>query len=154
MSRPIAVITDIHGNVPALEAALDRIEELDVDEAYCGGDLVGYGPRPNEICRTCSRSGPQHVRTDRTGRRLRHPPLRPYAQTLGPRVRRRPFRQLRLGGKPKDGDPRGSFALLEEQDGDVNVSIERVAYDAQAVATEIRNAGLPYELADQLVRAE
>jgi diadenosine tetraphosphatase ApaH/serine/threonine PP2A family protein phosphatase len=57
-------------------------------------------------------------------------------------------------GKPKDGDPRGSFALLEEQDGDVNVSIERVAYDAQAVATEIRNAGLPYEVADQLVRAE
>jgi putative phosphoesterase len=47
-------------------------------------------------------------------------------------------------GKPKDGDPCGSFALLEEQDGDVNVSIERVAYDAQAVATEIRNAGLPY----------
>lgn len=52
MSRRVAVITDIHGNRPALEAALRRIEELDVDETYCGGDLVGYGPRANEICRT------------------------------------------------------------------------------------------------------
>jgi putative phosphoesterase len=57
-------------------------------------------------------------------------------------------------GKPKDGDPRGSFALLDQRDGDVNVSIERVAYDAEAVATEIHNVGLPHELADQLVRAE
>lgn len=57
-------------------------------------------------------------------------------------------------GKPKDGDPRGSFALLEEEDGDVNVSIERVAYDAQAVGTEIRDVGLPRELADQLLGAE
>jgi diadenosine tetraphosphatase ApaH/serine/threonine PP2A family protein phosphatase len=57
-------------------------------------------------------------------------------------------------GKPKDGDPRGSFALLEDEDGDVNVSIERVAYDVHAVAAEIGNVGLPRELADQLVRAE
>jgi putative phosphoesterase len=46
-----AVITDIHGNLPALEAALARIEELGIDAVYCGGDLVGYGPWPNEVCR-------------------------------------------------------------------------------------------------------
>jgi putative phosphoesterase len=45
-----AVITDIHGNLPALEAALARIEELDIESVFCGGDLVGYGPRPNEVC--------------------------------------------------------------------------------------------------------
>ncbi len=45
-----------------------------------------------------------------------------------------------------------SVALLEDQDGDVTVFIERVAYDAQAVATEIRDVGLPHEPADQLVR--
>jgi putative phosphoesterase len=56
-------------------------------------------------------------------------------------------------GKPKDGDPRGSFALLQERDSAVDVSIERVAYDTHAVATEIRSVGLPPELADQLVRA-
>jgi hypothetical protein len=40
------VITDIHGNLGALEAALARIDELGIDEIYCGGDLVGYGPDP------------------------------------------------------------------------------------------------------------
>jgi putative phosphoesterase len=47
----VAVVTDIHGNLPALEAALRRIEELGIERVYCGGDLVGYGPRPNEVCR-------------------------------------------------------------------------------------------------------
>src|ERR671919_629754 len=49
--RAVAVITDIHGNLQALEAALARIEELGIAEVYCGGDLVGYGPWPNEVCR-------------------------------------------------------------------------------------------------------
>ena len=46
----IAVITDIHGNLPALEASLEAIDALGIDEVYCGGDLVGYGPHPNEVC--------------------------------------------------------------------------------------------------------
>jgi putative phosphoesterase len=46
-----AVITDIHGNLPALQAVLGGIDELGVDNVYCGGDLVGYGPHPNEVCR-------------------------------------------------------------------------------------------------------
>jgi protein phosphatase len=44
MSGAVAVITDIDGNLPALEAALGRIECLGIDQVYCGGDLVGYGP--------------------------------------------------------------------------------------------------------------
>ena len=46
----VAVITDVHGNLPALEAALARIDELGIEQIYCGGDLVGYGPWPNEVC--------------------------------------------------------------------------------------------------------
>ena len=46
----VAVIADIHGNLPALEASLREIERLGVDAVYCGGDLVGYGPHPNEVC--------------------------------------------------------------------------------------------------------
>jgi putative phosphoesterase len=46
----VAVITDLHANLPALHAALDRIGELGIDSIYCGGDLVGYGPHPNEVC--------------------------------------------------------------------------------------------------------
>ncbi len=46
----VAVITDIHANLQALEATLARIDELAIEDIYCGGDLVGYGPRPNEVC--------------------------------------------------------------------------------------------------------
>ena len=40
------VIADVHGNVHALSAVLSRL--ADVDGWICAGDLVGYGPRPNE----------------------------------------------------------------------------------------------------------
>ena len=56
-------------------------------------------------------------------------------------------------GKPKDGDPRGAFAILGSDGDPVRVTIERVEYDAQAVAEEARRAGLPGELADKLVVA-
>jgi putative phosphoesterase len=46
----VAVTTDIHGNLPALNATLERIEQLGIDRVFCGGDLVGYGPSPNEVC--------------------------------------------------------------------------------------------------------
>lgn len=43
-----AVITDIHANLPALEAVLAATEELAVDEVWCLGDVVGYGADPDE----------------------------------------------------------------------------------------------------------
>jgi predicted phosphodiesterase len=42
------VIADIHGNLNALEAVLAAVERAGVDGWLCAGDLVGYGPRPNE----------------------------------------------------------------------------------------------------------
>ncbi len=45
----MAVISDIHGNSYALEAVLKDIESRGVSNVYCAGDLVGYGPRPNEV---------------------------------------------------------------------------------------------------------
>ena len=50
MQDAVAVITDIHANLPALQAVLARIDELAIRRTYCGGDLVGYGPHPNEVC--------------------------------------------------------------------------------------------------------
>ena len=41
-----AVISDIHGNLEALRAVLDRIKQLDISEVICLGDIVGYGPDP------------------------------------------------------------------------------------------------------------
>jgi diadenosine tetraphosphatase ApaH/serine/threonine PP2A family protein phosphatase len=42
-----AVITDIHGNLPALEAVLASIEDIEVEEVWCLGDMVGYGAQPD-----------------------------------------------------------------------------------------------------------
>ena len=46
----VAVISDIHANLHALEAVLAALEEEPHDALWCLGDLVGYGPRPNECC--------------------------------------------------------------------------------------------------------
>lgn len=43
----IAFISDVHANLEALEAALGRIRELDVDRVVCLGDLVGYNADPD-----------------------------------------------------------------------------------------------------------
>ena len=45
----IALISDIHANLPALEAVLRDIDKIGVDAIYHLGDLVGYAPWPNEV---------------------------------------------------------------------------------------------------------
>jgi predicted phosphodiesterase len=45
----IALFSDIHANLPALEAVMDDIEQRNIDALYCLGDLVGYAPWPNEV---------------------------------------------------------------------------------------------------------
>ncbi|MDP2400766.1 MAG: metallophosphoesterase family protein [Actinomycetota bacterium] len=47
--RRIALFSDIHANLPALQAVLADIESSDVAERYCLGDLVGYGPEPEAV---------------------------------------------------------------------------------------------------------
>jgi putative phosphoesterase len=56
-------------------------------------------------------------------------------------------------GKPRDGDPRAGFAVLNALDSTIEVEIVRVAYAAATVADEMRAAGLPEELAAKLVDA-
>lgn len=239
MSDAVAVITDIHGNLPALEAALARIDELGIERVYCGGDLVGYGPHPNEVCAViaeraiptihgnydhaiardledcgCAYVTPQDrelgrksvewtlAHTDRAAKdfmrtlpfdlRLRvgeagvhlvhgsprkvneylfaDKPARLYerlaaAETGAALVfghTHKPWvhdyggvRFVNCGsvGKPKDGDARGAFAVLRAAGSTVEVTIERVVYDADRVAAEVRAVGLPGELADNLLLA-
>jgi len=47
--RKVAFISDIHSNLEALNAVLEDAKSKKVDEIYCIGDLVGYGPNPNEV---------------------------------------------------------------------------------------------------------
>ena len=51
----VAIVSDIHSNLQALEAVLAAIDEEAPDELWCLGDLVGYGPRPNECCAAIAR---------------------------------------------------------------------------------------------------
>jgi putative phosphoesterase len=238
-ARPVAVITDIHGNLPALEAALSRIDALGIEAIYCGGDLVGYGPHPNEVCalieerriptihgnydyaiardlddcgcayitphdrelgqrsviwtlaNTDQRSkdfmkglpfdlhfavGEQQVHLVHGSPRkvneylFEDKPASLYERLAGdedddvlvfghthkPWVR--DFGGVRFVncgsvGKPKDGDPRGAFAILTAGAAGIEVTIERAEYDAGAVAAEVREAGLPGEFADKLLVA-
>jgi putative phosphoesterase len=239
MDERAAVITDIHANLPALRAALRRIEDLGIERTYCGGDLVGYGPHPNEVCALLAERGiptiygnydyaiardledcgcayvTPHDReigqrsvewtlahTDEAAKTfmrdlpfdLRFPvggtavhlvhgsprkvneylfedkPARLYERlasaedadalvfghTHKPWVREHGgvlFVNCGSVGKPKDGDPRGAFAVLTASRGTLEVAIERVEYDADAVAAEVRAAGLPAEFADKLLIA-
>ena len=44
----IAIISDIHANLEALQSSLQYLKENQVAKIYCLGDVVGYGPNPNE----------------------------------------------------------------------------------------------------------
>jgi predicted phosphodiesterase len=44
----VAVLSDVHANLAALEAVLVDVDASSVDEIWCLGDLTGYGARPNE----------------------------------------------------------------------------------------------------------
>lgn len=236
----VAIITDIHANLPALEACRNAIEAIGVDGVYCGGDLVGYGPHPNEVCGLIEKSGiptiygnydyaiardltdcgcayvdkhdrelgqrsvewtlahtskeakdfmrglPFDLRFPLGNQRVRlvHGSPRKVNEYLFEDKPQKTFERIAAlsdcdvlvfghthkpwihsyggvlfvncgsVGKPKDGDPRAAFALLEtDATGNVAASIERVPYDAEAVAREVASAGLPGEYAEKLVAA-
>jgi predicted phosphodiesterase len=43
-----AIISDIHSNYAALKAVLEDIDQKNIKEVFCLGDIVGYGPEPRE----------------------------------------------------------------------------------------------------------
>lgn len=45
----IAILSDIHGNLEALESVLIEISRRKIDKIICLGDLIDYGPNPNEV---------------------------------------------------------------------------------------------------------
>jgi predicted phosphodiesterase len=51
----IAILSDIHSNIEALEAVLGVCDRLGVTEYLCLGDVIGYGPDPLAVTRTAQR---------------------------------------------------------------------------------------------------
>jgi predicted phosphodiesterase len=43
----IALLSDVHGNLPAFKAVLADVESASVEQVWCLGDLVGYGAQPD-----------------------------------------------------------------------------------------------------------
>ena len=43
-----AILSDVHGNLEALQAVLEDVSRRPVEDVYCLGDVVGYGPNPRE----------------------------------------------------------------------------------------------------------
>ena len=255
----IAFFSDLHGNLAALQAVLEDIDRREVDMAFCGGDLVGYGAFPNEVidllrlrqwpvimgnydqgvgqdaddCGCAYRDEVSRALGQRsmawTKKRvtagnkayLRNLPTKiglvingkkilmvhgsprrineylfedrpvsavarlfqaeeaeviicghthlPYIRGMiveesretgaGPAgqtsTRLLPgghFILINGGsvGKPKDGDPRASYALIDYQDGNWQNEIIRVGYDVETMARAIEQSGLPLEYAEQL----
>lgn len=48
MKNKIAIFSDIHGNLQALESIIKDIKEKRIDNVYCLGDVIGIGPNPKE----------------------------------------------------------------------------------------------------------
>lgn len=48
-----AIISDIHGNLEALDTVLNDIQEQGIEEIFCLGDVIGYGPNPRECIDRC-----------------------------------------------------------------------------------------------------
>jgi putative phosphoesterase len=234
-----AVITDIHGNLAALEAVLGWIDGEGIERIYCGGDLVGYGAYPNEVCavieereiptiygnydyaiaRNLDDCGCAYINEhDRElGQRSVAWTLEHTNQRSKDFMRALPFDlRVALGGvpvrlvhgsprkvneylfedkpaslyerlaaaeeakalvfghthkpwvreyggvlfvncgsvgKPKDGDPRAGFAIIDDAGGRLDVTIQRVEYDVEGAARAVAAAGLPTEYADKLLTA-
>ena len=61
----LAVLSDIHANLAALEAVRDAMPE--VDEVWVLGDIVGYGPQPNEVIAVLQEMGARSVMGNHDG---------------------------------------------------------------------------------------
>ncbi len=50
----LAILSDVHANLTALETVLEQVEHSDAEETWCLGDIVGYGAEPDECARLVS----------------------------------------------------------------------------------------------------
>jgi putative phosphoesterase len=234
----IAVFSDVHGNLTALEAVIKDMAQRDLEGAVHLGDLVGYGPRPNEavarvkeldipgvvgnydlaISHPDAETGLENFikqpvsdvarrtflwtyeKTSAESREflmersakimIEEGPLRflfthgsperpneylfpdtpeerlvdlfeatgvdvmvvghthlPMARQVGERLILNPGSV----GRPKDGDPRASYMILDTEDG-IRAEQVRVQFDVESVARDCVDSGLPKEQADGLRR--
>jgi putative phosphoesterase len=217
----IAVISDVHANLPALEAVLTDVEEQAATRLFCVGDLVGQGPHPNQVVSRVRKAGipsilgNQEIEVRTLADRARPDPKRHMLWTIA--VLKRKNREYLLGlpahreievedvgirlvhgsprgtfdgmyssltsqtlrawfpdgaprpgvlvgghthlpfvrtvdgmlivnagsvGRPLDGDPRASWALLEVEEGHARARIRRVRYPVAETVRAMKRIGM------------
>ncbi len=232
----LAFFSDVHANLPALEAVLADIARVGVDARYALGDLVGYAPWPNEVIERlraeeiavvmgnyddgtgfgrdecgCAYTDPAEAALGDEGfawtKSHTSGDNKAWLRTLAPEIRfeadglrfllvhgsprrmneylyedkpdatfariaaaanadvivcghtHRPYDKTVEGtrfindgsaGKPKDGDPRAGWVLVETGPQGISVAFRRVAYDVEAAAAAVEASELPDEFAGQL----
>lgn len=117
----LAIISDIHGNLHALEAVWADLRILSPDAVICLGDLVGYGAYPNEVIDFVRGHGVPVLMGN-------------YDDGVG---------------KPKDGDARAAY-LIADFEPKLEITPQRVTYDVAAAGRAVRESGLPTHFADLL----
>jgi len=53
----VAILSDIHGNMEALNAVWSELEDFSVSRIVCLGDMIGYGPDPEDVLRSVREHG-------------------------------------------------------------------------------------------------
>lgn len=233
----IAVFSDIHGNLPALQAVMRDLDERGIEHRYSLGDLVGYGTFPNEVIQLIREHKIPTVmgnydegignssdecgcayKTDEEkalGKRSiawtnmhTTEENKAYLRSLLPQIplqlgdlkvllahgsprkineylyidrpdatmerildfaeadvlvvghTHKPYHRILPSGrhvinegsvgKPKDGDPRAAYVILQAEGRDLSVEFVRVPYDVEAIATAIEASEMPSEYAAML----
>ena len=232
----IALIGDVHANLPALEAVLVHAHQNNVAAIWNIGDFVGYGAFPDEVVRLLRKEHAESIignydlkalkvkkkrekwekskipekwlafqwayeHLSRKSRKYLHSLPRKLKikvegwrvllvhgspvsieEHLTPSTPESRLRELAAGvkadliicghshqpftrrvndtwfintgsvGRPDDGDPRASYAILELARGSLDVAHYRIEYDVERAAQAIRSAKLPEEFAQMLLR--
>lgn len=234
----LTIFSDIHANLPALQAVMADMDQRGLENRYCLGDLVGYGTFPNEVVAAIHSSKIPTIMgnydqgvgnssadcgcayRDEVSKALGQRSIawtnehttgenKAFLRQLPPHL------PLRLGdlnvllvhgsprrvneylyedrpdsslerlldlaeagvlvcghthlpyhrvlpsgrhvvndgsvGKPKDGDPRACYVLLEAEGRDLKVQFIRVPYDIQAAVKAIQASEMPHEYAQMLL---
>src|SRR4030042_975331 len=172
-----AILADIHSNLAALTAVLEDIEgKGGVDEMWCLGDIVGYGPEPGEciallrkydvVCIAGNHDLGSVGKPDPSFFNSRfclvghtHVPMAfkqdgksctsiPMSLGIGLVLGHRMIINPGAVGQPRDGDPSASYAIYQSEGHMLRVY--RIPYDVRATQDRMMQAGLPISLVTRL----
>lgn len=145
----LLVVSDVHGNLAALDAVLREPHE----GLICLGDIVGYGPEPagcvdriRDECAIVVQGN--HDRGFADGVPVRSSAaFRWLAAATAPIAERQLDANPGSVGQPKDGDWRAAYAVVDRDGG---IALRRCPYDVERTVRGLRQAGIAAAAVDAL----